>query len=549
MEDVKKKKFIEKAVDKFNGMLGISFGNDKIKGEPQMEARSRSHGVSSNIFSVPFDGEKNLGEIGPIKDYFLQYDLLRLRSWQSYLESEITQTVLGKYTKWIIGSGLKLQSEPNKTVLESEGINEDLDNFTKNVEARFGLYSKSKTADHSGMSTLNSIAKTAYLNSIVGGDVLVVLRLVKGVVKVQLIDGEHVRTDRFGIQNVPQTLENGNIIINGIEMSSTGEHISYRILNSLFKSQTIRAKTKSGLTQAFLIYGFRYRLNNHRGLPLISVVLEPLKKLERYKEATVGSAEERQKIAFFIEHGVNSTGENPMGKQMAKAFDINANDSDLPKDINGTELANTIAATTNKETYNMPQDSTLKQLESKNELHFKDFYNVNIDLICASIGIPPEVAMSKYDSNFSASRAALKDWEHTILIERQAFKEQFYQNVYLFWLEFNILQNNVSAPGYLISGKQSIVKQSYQSCRFIGAGVPHIDPLKEVEAERAKLGPAGAQIPLTTVEKSTEALNAGDSEQNLTQFIKEVEDFKKSGIEVVPPTPATTPPNDDDDGE
>ena len=529
MEDVKEIGFVEKTANKLNALLGLNF--DDNKKEPEMQAHSGS-GLSSSIFSVPFDGEKNLGEIGPIKDYYLEYDLLRLRSWQSYLESEITQTVLGKYIKWIVGSGLKLQSEPNKMVLESEGVNTNIEDFTKNVEARFGLYTKSKTSDYSGMETLNSIAKTAYLNAKIGGDVLVVLRLVKGVVKVQLIDGEHVKTDRFG-QFLPKKLENGNVVVNGIEMSKTGEHIAYHVMNSLFKTQRIKAKTTTGLTQAFMVYGFRYRLSNHRGLPLISVVLETLKKLERYKEATVGSAEERQKIAFYIKHGVASTGENPMAKGLAKAYDINSANSDLPKDVNGKQLANTIAATTNKQTFNMPQDSSLEQLDSKNELHFKEFYSVNIDLICASIGIPPEVAMSKYDSNFSASRAALKDWEHTIFIERGNFQEQFYQNVYQFWLEMNVLQNNISAPGYLTSGKNSIIKQSYQNCRFIGAGVPHIDPLKEVMAERAKLGPAGAQFPLTTAEKATESLNTGDYEQNMVKFTQEVEEFKESGVEAI----------------
>lgn len=542
MADVKKTKW-QKFIN-----AGKELISSKHENEPVIEARHNG-GLSSSIFSVPFDGEKNLGEIGPIKDYHLEYDLLRLRSWQSYLESEITQTVLGKYTKWIVGSGLKLQSEPNKMVLESEGVNVKLEDFTKNVEARFGLFSKSKTSDYSGMETLNAIAKTTYLNAKVGGDVLVLLRLIKGVVKVQLIDGEHVKTDRFGLQFFPKKLENGNVIINGIEMSKTGEHVAYHVMNDKFETQRIKAKTSTGLTQAFLVYGFRYRLSNHRGLPLISVVLETLKKLERYKEATVGSAEERQKIAFFIEHGVASTGENPMSKQLAKAFDANSVNSDLPKDINGKELANTIAATTNKETYNMPQDSTLKQLESKNELHFKEFYSVNIDLVCASIGIPPEVAMSKYDSNFSASRAALKDWEHTIFIERESFKEQFYQNVYQFWLEMNVLQNNVSAPGYLTSGKNSIIKQSYQNCRFIGSGVPHIDPLKEVMAERAKLGPAGAQFPLTTAEKATESLNTGDAEQNLVQFTQEVQDFKSTGIEVVAEPPSNEPPKNENDDD
>lgn len=492
----------------------------------------KSQALSSAMFSLPFDGEKNSGEVGPIIDYYLQYDELRLRSWQSYIESEVTQTVFGKFTKWIVGSGLKLQSEPVKEIFDQEKIDFDIDNFAKNVEARFQLFAKSKLADYCGNDSLNSIAKTTYINAKVGGDVLVILRLINGMVKVQLVDGVHVKSKQWGYDLMPKKLSNGNFLKNGIETNERGEIIAYHVMKANYETQRILAKTRSGLTQAFMVYGFRYRLHNNRGIPLISVVLEALKKMDRYKEATIGSAEERQKIAYYIYHGMTSTGENPFqSKQLAKSFDSDLN-LDHPKDINGKELANTIAASTNKQVFNMPNDSELKQLESKNELHFKDFYSVNIGLICSCIGIPPEVAMSKYDSNFSASRAALKDWEHTILIERENFREQFYSNIYNFWLEVNILQNNVNAPGYLTSGKNSIIKQAYQNSRFIGAGVPHIDPLKEVKAEREKLGPAGKNIPLTTVQNATESLNTGDSDQNLKKFAQEFDAFNSSGIKV-----------------
>ena len=75
--------------------------------------------------TISFDGEKDSGEAGPILDYDLDYKGLRYRSWESYLSSEITQTVVRKYVTWIIGSGLKLQSEPVSLVLDSENIRND----------------------------------------------------------------------------------------------------------------------------------------------------------------------------------------------------------------------------------------------------------------------------------------------------------------------------------------------------------------------------------------------------------------------------------------
>jgi capsid protein len=496
------------------------------------EAFYGGRGNGNHMFSIPFDGEKNLGEIGPIKKYELDYDLLRLRSWQSYLESEITQTVINKFTKWVIGSGLKLQSEPNKIILEDEGIKTDFAKFSKMTEAKFSLFAKSRKSDYSKMCNLNKLERVAFINAKIGGDILVILRY-DGQVTVQLVDGQHVRDEFNGSDYFPKKLENGNTVKNGIEISPTGEHIAYYVSEGYLKKPIrIEARNKRGIIQAFLLYGFQYRLDNHRGMPLISAVLETLKKLERYKEATVGSAEERAKVVGFIEHTLGSSGENPLGKQLAKAFNDNREDLDLATDISGNNLADRVAATTNKSMYNLPPGATMKSLDTKNDLYFKEFYEKNIEIICACLGIPHDVAMSMYNSNFSASRAALKDWEHTLLYERSIFKDEFMQHVYDFWFEVMIHENKIQAPGYITAPMNSDIREAYRNCRFVGANVPHIDPLKEVNAERAKLGDTGKSMPLTTLEAATEALNGGDSSQNIQNYAKEKEEVEKLGIKV-----------------
>lgn len=488
------------------------------------------------LFTHSYDGEKNLGEIGPVKSYALDYQRLRMRSWQSYLESEITQTVINRFKTWVIGTGLKLQTMPNLTVLKYENLIID-QQFNENIEARFDLYAKSKNADYAGMRSLNTVAKRAFVNSILGGDVLVVLRLIEGNVKVQLIDGCHVSSPRGGTEYFPEMLGNGNCIKNGIEIAPNGEHIAYYVRDINYAFERIPAKGEnSKMLVAYLVIGSEYRLDNVRGMPLISTVLETMAKLERYKEATVGSAEEREKIAYAIEHKLGSTGENPYLKQMAVASGYSNNEL-LPIDSNGNQLSNTVAATTNKQIVNLPVEATIKSLESKSELHFGEFYTVNINLICAAIGIPPEVALSKYDSNFSASRAALKDWEHTLNVKRNDFADQFLQPIYNFWMEVNILNNKIQAPGYITARLKGndIVCEAYRACRWVGAPVPHIDPLKEVAAARLKLGDTGASIPLTTVEAATESLNGGEAYENINQYAKELASTKKLGIVIEMP--------------
>jgi capsid protein len=520
----------------------LSFLGFKPKAEKRVEAEASYYpGNYRNVFSVSYDGEKNLGEIGPIKEYWPDYHALRLRSWQAYLDSEVAQMVIGKYVKWIIGSGLKLQAEPVEMVLSSEKIafNKTFNDF---VEARFGVFAKSNDVDYSGKRNLHKLARIAYKNAILGGDVLVVLRYIDDEIKVQLIDGAHVCSPTYGNDYYGNKLANGNEIRHGIELNARGEHVAYYVKNKDGNFERIPAKSQeTGLTVAFLLYGLEYRLDNHRGLPLISAMLETMKKLERYKEATVGSAEEVAKIAWQVVHQIYSTGENPMAERLAKAFDADAVTDDIPEDIQGNKLADKVAATTNKTAVNNPPGAEIKPITVSNkELYFEPFYTVNIGLVCAAINIPKDVAMSQYDSNFSASRAALKDWEHTIVTDRADTPSEFYQNVYNFFLHVEILRNKVQAPGYLAAfvDKNKMVLNAYRNARWVGASVPHIDPLKEVNAERLKLGAAAKDMPLTTLEAATEALNGGDSEHNLNQFADELEQAKSLGIEsTIPEAP------------
>jgi capsid protein len=510
----------------------------------QRAVESSFGGTYRPLFAIGYDGEKNLGEMGPIRAYFMDYPALRLRAWQAYIESAEAQIIINKYCTWVVGKGLKLQAEPVKPIVSP--VNSDIKKFSDSVEARFAVFAKSNMCDIAGQKNLGGIANDCFKNATNSGDVLVVLRYINGCVKIQLIDGGHVMSPIYGSEIFNNVLSNGNRLINGIEISPQGEHVAYHVRKGYDASMTmsmsleferIPAKGRaSGMTTAFMVYGLKYRLDNFRGIPLISVVLEKMKKLERYESATLASAEEQAKIAYQVVHELGSTGEFPMARQVATAHDIDGY-SDLPATDDGTQLANKVAASTNKTAVNNPPGAEIKTLrQTESTLYFKDFYGVQFDIICSCVEMPPNVATSKYDSNYSASRAAIKDWEHTLDVKRTDFSFQFYQKVYNFWLEIEILKNNISAPGYLLARQveDNIMLEAYRNARFVGAPVANIDPMKEVQAERLKLGLTGASIPLTTVEAATEVLNGGDHDHNMEQYGEELQKSKDLGIIPMP---------------
>lgn len=497
-------------------------------------------GESRPLMVLSFTGEKNLGEMGPAIDYRLDYSTLRIRSWQSQLESDICKTVIKRFVTWVVGDGLKLQSEPSDVVLKSEGVTINKQAFSDAVEARFGIFKKSKTSDYSEMNNIDLIAAAAFKNAIVGGDVLVIQRFDGENVNIQLVDGCHVQSPTLGSEWFPTALANGSSIINGIEISEKGKHIAFYVRiysanRTFLRYDRIPARSnESGLQTAFMVYGSKHRLDNIRGLPLLAACLETAKKMERYKEAVLGSAEEISKFIYQVVHEAYSDGSNPLGDRLMEASGFETDKLEIPRDVAGKEIAKSVAASTNKQAINMPVGSKLEPVTNNNPMMFRDFYAVNTDLLCATVGIPPNVAMSKYDDSFSASRAAIKDWEHTLIIERNNFAFEFYEPVYAFWLDIEILKNKIQAPGYVLARRQNntMALDAFRRTRWIGSQVPHIDPEKEVIAERLKLGSSAEAIPLTTVEASTEALNGGEYSSNVVQFGKELSVSKNNGIEI-----------------
>ena len=455
-------------------------------------------------FFTPLTGEKTMGELGILKQYYLSPERAAMRSWQVYNESDIAQIIINRYVGWVVGAGLRLESKPIIGLIKSEekAISEE-------AELRFRMFSKNKSTSWNSQMNLNELTETAIKNAKLGGDVLIHLYTENERVKIRLIDTAHMSG------------------INAIEKNEKGEHIAYNVRVKNGETSRLLAKDKQGRLVTWLYYGRRNRIDDDRGIPLLTVILESINSIDRYKTATVTGAEERAKVAIFAEHTQHSDGENPLGSSIKGSIGIlPSTDSENVNSYSDVELQKTnIAKTTAKTMINMPVGSTLKSIESDQEFNFPDFFKANTGIVCAAVNIPSEVAFMRYESNFSASRAALKDWESSILDERQDVTDQFLQPVYDYWLDVEIIQGRIKNEGYTraIITKDQDMLQAYRGARFLGKTVPHIDPLKEVQAERLKLGDLGAGIPLTTPSRSAEVLNSGDWKANAIQFKEELE--------------------------
>jgi capsid protein len=327
----------------------------------------------------------------------------------------------------------------------------------------------------------------------------------------------------------------GYRVRNGVEFDDKGQHVAYYVrVGAAGQHRRVLARgPKSGMLMAYMIYGKKNDIEAKRGMPLLAVVLERAKMLDRYLGAALGAAEERQKIPYFFTHNEHSDGSDPQEGIRAKAFAGNASaEADIPVLNNGDTKVTNVAISAEKTVYDLSKGVDVKAIDSKQEIDVPGFGSFNIKLICAGVNIPAQVAMSDYDGSFSSNRMAGKDYEHTFMTERADFACQYIDPIYSLQLYLLILNNYVPAMGYIeaIESGNDIVCNAFTSCRWVGDKFPDIDPLKTANYLRKMLGDDLANAPLMTLESAAEEGNQGDYESIITQIKNEKEMVDEAGI-------------------
>ena len=520
----------------FNFSFGKSEPKSEVKSSSLYDGELGSGGYGGSywpIYTKSFDGEKTSGELGLVVKLIPDHLRLRLRGYNAYNTTDIIKTLASRRFQWVIGNGLKLECEPNTTILESQGIMLPKD-FKKIVEARWRVYTNSVYCDYERRRNLHSIAFDTYFDKFAGGDCLVICRIENSSVNVQFISGEHIKTPILG-NEILNKKANENTIVHGIEYNSRGEQVAYYISKKTENSIDLEYErieaygSKSKRKLAWMIYGQKLSPDHKRGVPEFTQVLEKVAKLDRYTEASVSKAEQAANILFAITHDKDSTGENPLEQVTKKKFRI-SDKEEVDGYALSDGLANRITQTTSNQTFNLPPGSKFESFGTDIENTFEGFHKPNFDSICASVDTPPEVAMQQYNSNYSASRAAQNAWGYVIDVDRNNFANQFYKPFYKLWLEVEILTNKIQADGFiqaLLSDDYMIV-ESFIQCRFVGRNMPHIDPLKEIKAIREMLGDPKLGIePLISHEQGAEMANVGDWEENYLEYREERDEIIK----------------------
>ncbi len=429
------------------------------------------------------DGDKCLGGFGNTQLKIIDYWTLRQRSTQLFQENLYARGIIRRLINNEINTGLTLESVPDESIL---GLDDDaLGDWSEDIENRFSLWARSpKVCDYEQKDTFYSLQKNARLEALVTGDCLVVMRIDQRtrLPSIQLISGNSVATP-FGISG--QRMPNGNRIQDGVEMDDKNRHLAYHIVDDLGKDKRIAAYgERSGRRVAWLVYGTEKRIDEVRGVPLLTLVLQSLKEIDRYRDSAQRKAVVNSFLAMFIQKDNELQGTRPLsgGAVRRSQFSQETPDSHNPDTVRRYDIEYHIPGVVMQE---LQTGETPKAFGSDGtDAELGSFEKVIVHGISWSLEMPPEILTLVFNANYSASQAAINEFKLYQNRIRVDFGEHFCQPVYQEWFVSEVLNDRVQASGFIEAWRDPV--RFDQVAAWLNAGwygpiKPSTDILKQAK--------------------------------------------------------------------
>jgi lambda family phage portal protein len=397
-------------------------------------------------FRMAFDdGDKWRGGFGPTELLFRDYWTLRQRSIQLFETNLYARGLIRRLITNEIHTGLHLEASPEEAIL---GLEEDaLADWSENVENRFALWGADpRLCDQTQLRTFGALQAVARLEALVAGDVLVVLRQDSRtkLPRLQLTSGTAVQSP-LGV-----TVNAGSQIRNGVEIDSQGRHVAYWIAqregtSAIPKSVRLPAYgEKSGRRLAWLVYGDDKRLDEEtRGKPLLAIVLQSLKEIDRYRDSVQRKAIVNSLYAVFIKRLETKLSARSLTGAQRSLASLPGTPAPGPRHFDITERPGIVIDDL------APGEEPVPFNSNGTDEKFGDFEDAIVQAIAWHFEIPPEILKLSFGTNYAASQAAINEFKMKLNRSRADFGDQFCQPVYEDWLISQVLSGRIKANGLL----------------------------------------------------------------------------------------------------
>lgn len=463
-------------------LFGMEFGKVEAPTVPVVAVSDMDPYALAAANTSFFDGTKFAGGFGATQIFEMDYWTLRQRSAQLFTENLYARGIIRRLITNEINTGLAPEASPYEKII---GVPENsLAEWTDEVENRFDIWGQNpEVCDQRQMSTFGSLQRSARMEALIEGDVLVVLRASRRtrLPKVQLISGGQVQNP---LVSGSLNLAKGHTLEHGVELDVSKRHVAYWVRQKNNKTERIPAfGARSGRRIAWLVYGTDKRYDHVRGQPMLSLVLQSLKEIDRYRDAALRKAVINSVLAMFISKNADKMGTKPMSNAATRKDTVAITDGDggkrtldITKQLPGVVIQELQIG---EEPVGFGSNGI--------DLSFGPFEEAVIQSVAWANEIPPEILRLAFSNNYSASQAAINEFKIYLNKIWSDWGETFCGPIYAEWLLVEVLLQKISAPGLLEAWRDPAkydVFGAWTRADWYGSIKPSTDMLKQAKASR-----------------------------------------------------------------
>ncbi len=516
----------------------IDLGRASLRRLFRHSAIAMSSWTGQSGLTSTFSGGKYPGALGYPSGWNLDHEKLRRRSRIAYWESVHGRALIGRLVDNTVNTGLKLESAPIWEICWLKASEEEKRVWIRNTESRYHLWANSKEPSASGRMTLYQLETFEFLNRLRDGETFLRLHYSSDNSRMNPLYVQFFQPDQIYTPGSSEMLKaaklRGNKIVDGIEISKTGEEIAYYVHDEETGKPTrvIRKGPKSG--KLFMIHSpLIDSVGQVRGIPILANMIHELQKLTDADVAEIESMIINACIAAYIEPSE--------GKASSRPFD-------------GIRLRNTGAELFESTQINPPTTGVIhkpgliiqnlgpgekiSEIDTKRPSANRDTFVKSIKSgLSASIGIPDECVEMSFNQNYSASRATLILFWNDIAIYRVNIGADILNPLLEAWMGGEIESNRIKALGW----KTAVTRRAWLNCSWTGISKPSIDPLKEVKAVQLRTG-----LGHTTGEREARIYNGSEFSENIERLKVENPELTEAKKSLAP---AILPSGENGDGD
>lgn len=487
----------------------------------------------------------------PQADIDMNLDLLRARASDLAINTPLGQAAIDTSVTNVVGAGLHVSPLPDMRIL---GLtSEEARDWSRTTAFEFDRWASSKSVDYTSTSNFYEMQDIAYRTYMIDGDSFCVIQrgdidpLHDYTLRLQIVEGARVCNPDQSTEGVPKwfksgvitkNVENGNRIVDGVEIDDTGSPVAYWICNSyLYNPAPINDSTEWVRVEAHgdstgtpnvlqIMHGLRPE--QYRGVPYLAPVIESLKQLERYTNSEISAALIRSCFSiFFVEetyHNVQGPNGFPIAPVNTPGNSAGGENYVMTKeDCNQYALGPGVFGV-------VPPGYKPVSISSSNTslAQFQEFTKCIEQQIGSALGIPYEVLMKSFTSSYTAGRAALLQANTGFKTRREWFIDDFPQPIYNLWLSEAVASGRVKAPGFFTDPS---LRQAWCKCEWYGPVMGILDPQKEVQA-----GALRVLYGFSNRSKESMELSGVSFDSNLQINAMDNEELTKLGIPTYPNT-------------